>query len=176
MLSLRPFTIEDIPRLIQEIPDRRFLMQWAGPLYQWPLTGDQILHHLQNDSRPPGRSRIFKAVTRKNDTVGTCELAAIDPLKSSARLSRILIYRHARNRGLGIRMLDRLLRIAFEEMRLCRLALNVFDFNHAAIRCYEHLGFQREAVLENARQVEAEFWNSIIMALRAEEWRKGTAE
>lgn len=49
-------------------------------------------------------------------------------------------------------MMKAILTIAFEELKLHKVTLGVFDFNTSAIRCYENAGFVKEGFLRDARK------------------------
>lgn len=79
---------------------------------------------------------------------GHIEIGNIERRNSSARLSRVLVGPiGSRGRGLGQQLVRAALGIAFDTMHLHRVDLSVFDFNQAAIACYERVRFQREGVL-----------------------------
>ncbi len=68
-------------------------------------------------------------------------------------------------------MLWQVLKIGFDELGLHRLSLGVFDFNHAAIRCYEKSGFVKEGLLRDVRKVEGAYWSLIEMSILENEWK-----
>ncbi len=68
-------------------------------------------------------------------------------------------------------MVARLLDIAFGEMGLHRLELRVFDFNQAAIHCYEKNGFTIEGHLRDYRRVNGAYWSSYLMSILETDWR-----
>ncbi|HEX4715841.1 MAG TPA: GNAT family protein, partial [Ktedonobacteraceae bacterium] len=90
----------------------------------------------------------------------------------SARVSSILVHPRFRNAGVGTQMIQALLRFGFEELSLHRIDLGVFDFNIAAIRCYERAGFKREGLQREARKVNNEYWNVCIMSVLENEWKE----
>jgi RimJ/RimL family protein N-acetyltransferase len=55
-------------------------------------------------------------------------------------------------------------------LSLHRVSLNVFDFNVAAIRCYERIGFQREGILRRARKHGDEYWNVCVFSILEHEF------
>ena len=55
-----------------------------------------------------------------------------------------------RGQGYGREALDLLLGYAFHELGLYRVGLTVLDYNTAAIRAYERVGFVREGVQREA--------------------------
>lgn len=58
----------------------------------------------------------------------------------------------------------------FGQLQLHRVSLGVFDFNLAAIACYEKAGFVKEGLLREARKVGNEFWNLWEMSILEREW------
>jgi RimJ/RimL family protein N-acetyltransferase len=48
--------------------------------------------------------------------------------------------------------------------------VRLFDFNEAAIRCYEKCGFVKERLLRDARRVGNEYWSLYIMSILETEW------
>ena len=80
--------------------------------------------------------------------VGHIELNDIDMRNNSATVCRVLVGEPSlRGKGIGIQMLRRLLQIGFDGLGLHRIDLVVFDFNRAAIKCYEGVGFVKEGRL-----------------------------
>jgi len=59
----------------------------------------------------------------------------------------------------------------FRDLGLHRIDLAVFDFNTAAIRCYERVGFRREDLLRDSRRVGDDYWSLVIMAMFENDWR-----
>jgi RimJ/RimL family protein N-acetyltransferase len=91
---------------------------------------------------------IFTAVERETaEPVGHAELAQIVPGRS-AHVCRVIIAPERRGHGIGTAVMDELRRIAFEELRVSRLTLNVYEWNVAAIASYEKVGFRTRALQE----------------------------
>jgi RimJ/RimL family protein N-acetyltransferase len=68
-------------------------------------------------------------------------------------------------------MVRRALEVAFDQLRLHRVDLVVFDFNAGAIACYERVGFVTEGRLREARRLGAEYWTLVQMSMLEQEWR-----
>jgi len=96
-----------------------------------------------------------------NICVGTVELNNIDKENLSAHVCRFLLCETNRNKGLGVLILKQLSNIAFQNMGLNRLTLNVFCYNVGAIRCYKKAGF----IIEDYKQQEDTRWNTYSMEL-----------
>jgi RimJ/RimL family protein N-acetyltransferase len=166
MIELRPFTKKDFQRLISWVESPRFLMQWAGPAFSYPLNEIQLEKHLEEAKGINPRREIFKVVEcESGEVIGHIELNNIDWDNNSATISRVLAAPAARGKGIGEAMVKEISRIGFEELHLHRLELKVFDFNERAIACYEKAGFVKEGVIRDARKFGEEYWNSCIMSL-----------
>ena len=79
-----------------------------------------------------------------------------------------------RNKGYGAEAMRLALRFAFQELNLHRLQLTVFSYNHAAIRLYEKLGFQREGVFREYLRRDGERHDMILYGMLAREWEAQT--
>lgn len=167
-LDFRAFQRSDYPRLLDAIATPQALMQWAGPLFAFPLDEAQLEDYRLSAERAPAARRIFTACLAGGDPVGHIELNEIDG--HSARLCRVLVDPTRRGHGLGRALVRRALHIAFDDLGLERVELGVFDFNTDAIRCYEAEGFVREGHLRRARRVGQEIWDLDLMAILKDDW------
>lgn len=172
-IQLEPFERADFDRLISWVPDAAFLMLWSGPFFTSPLDHAQLEAYYLSGQLNPSLRKIYKAVdSRSRAVLGHIELNTIDWRNRSASVSKVLVgEKHAQNQGVGSQMVARLLEIAFDEMKLHRLELRVFDFNQAAIRCYEKNGFSIEGHLRDYRKVQDQYWSSYLMSILEDEWR-----
>jgi RimJ/RimL family protein N-acetyltransferase len=171
-IELQPFTTSDYARLISWITSPEALLQWAGDAFTYPLTAEQLDHHL--DLAQSGRRSIYRAVDRASgEIVGHVELSDIDTNQRRARVTRLLVGDVARRgQGIGSQIVLATLQLAFEEMALHRVELFVFEFNVTAIRLYERLGFVREGMLVEARRLGDNFWNVYVLAILEDNWRQ----
>ncbi len=179
MIRLDYFGESDYKQLIKWSGDEAFLLQWAGPYFKFPLTEEQLDQYLEgaNDINKSDRL-IYKAIEICTDTiVGHISLGGIDRVNRSGRIGKVLIGSSSnRGKGIGEGMLKAILKIGFEELKLHRISLGVFDFNERAIRCYEKVGFSREGLLRDARRFKDYYWNLIEMSMLEHEWRRTSLE
>jgi len=117
-----------------------FLTQWAGRGYQYPLTGEQITERLTTDVAAD--YKIYSIVL-DGGMIGTIELMKIDENVKRATIGHFLIDPTKTNHGYGTEALQLFVKKVFQEMPLVTLELTVFDFNIAAIRCYQKVGFKK---------------------------------
>ena len=111
MIELYRFDEGDFERFKSWIKNQDELFQFAGPMFAFPLS-DQQLNTYANDSR-----RIpYKIQLIDNEVIGHCELNFENPLP---RLSRILIAdKNIRGNGLGQLVVNKMLEKLFNNIQL----------------------------------------------------------
>jgi len=171
-IRLEPFTPGDMDRLIAWIETPEALLQWAGPDLVFPLTRRQLLDQLALAAGPEPSRYVYRIVlAASGEVIGHIELGTIDQRHRSARIARVLVAEPRwRGRGIAPAALGQVIDQAFGTLGLHRLELAVYDFNLAAIRCYEKLGFQREGLRRDAVRVGDTYWNCCVMGLLARDW------
>ena len=141
----------DYPLLLKWITSERDMLLWAGPIYRWPLTLEQITTQLAQPSVVP---LLLVEGERK---IGFIEL--VQEPDNCYRLCRVLIGpRDERGRGLG----RLLLQLAFDHARThlsaTRLGLHVFENNTVAVHSYRSLGFEVVSRDERGYQFDGDWW------------------
>lgn len=174
MIELQYFELSDMEQLINWIPSAEFVLQWGGPAFQYPLTEDQLEKYLEHANKEDSDIYIYKVIDHDlQQVIGHISLGNIDRVHKSARVGKVLVgSTEVRGKGIGSEMMKAILKIAFEELKLHKVTLGVFDFNTSAIRCYEKVGFVREGFLRDARKNGDEYWNLIEMGILENEWRE----
>ena len=169
MIRLEEFTNNDFDRFINWIDDEKFMYQFAGPVFKFPITAEQLTDYISDKNR-----KAFKVVEIETEKViGHGEIGRIDLKNKNARLCRILIAdKDKRNKGFGALIINELLKIGFATLKLHRLDLGVFDFNKSAIRCYEKCGFKIEGLLRESFVIDDEFLSVYNMSILKSEWEK----
>jgi RimJ/RimL family protein N-acetyltransferase len=172
-VQLLPFERSDFSRLISWVSSAEFMMLWSGPFFTYPLNESQLESYISSGLSDPPLRKIYKAVDAPTgEVIGHIELNNIDWRNLSAAVSKVLVGKTAQhNKGYGTQMMQELVEIAFDQYHLHRLELRVFDFNKAAIRCYQKVGFQIEGHLRDYRKVEDGYWSSYLMSLLESDWR-----
>jgi RimJ/RimL family protein N-acetyltransferase len=69
-------------------------------------------------------------------------------------------------------MIEKLLKLGFDELGLHRIDLRVYANNSPAIKSYVKLGFVKEGCLRKAAKFENEFWDVLIYSMLYDEWKK----
>ncbi|MWV42543.1 GNAT family N-acetyltransferase [Paenibacillus sp. HJL G12] len=175
MITLKYFEPSDFDQLIEWSGDEAFLLQWAGKQFQFPLNKEQLKQYLNeaNDMNSSDRL-VYKVIDEiSNQVIGHISLGVIDRHNRSGRVERVLVGdRTGRGKGYGKQMILEILRIGFDDLKLHRISLGVFDFNKSAIKCYESTGFVREGLLRDIRKYRDTYWNLIEMSILENEWAR----
>ncbi|MEO0898061.1 MAG: GNAT family N-acetyltransferase [Bacteroidota bacterium] len=161
MIKLEPFLEKDGKYLLGWIHSEEELVQFAGPLFAYPLHLAQIKAYLLHEKR-----RVFKVVhIESKKVIGMAEIYQESP--KIAKLARILIgEKDFRGKGLGGELIHALLHHAFSSPQQEVVKLFVYDWNDSAIRCYTRIGFQpteREKVKNIVGQQE---WFAFEMEIK----------
>lgn len=151
-----------------------FLMQWAGPYMNYPLTEEQLLSYMdQHKINSEGTdTHFYKIVDDSGLMLGCIELGKIDPVNQSARIGKVLVGNtESRGSRIGRQAVQKVLQGGFEKLKLHRISLGVFDFNESAIRCYKNCGFEIDGIMKESRKIGDVYWNLIEMSLLESKWR-----
>ncbi len=161
MIELKPFGEEDFEKLISWVDSKELLLQFAGYVFEYPLTEEQLVAYISDEKR-----HAFKVVNpQTNETIGHAEIYLLEP--KVALLCRILIGKEEyRGKGLGQQIMHQLIASAFEMPDVEMAELNVFDWNTPAIKCYEKTGFRINPDKIKTAEVNGAIWTAINMTLR----------
>ncbi len=106
-------------------------------------------------------------ITQKENgrAVGTVFLKDIDYQNRKAEYGVFLGEEDFIGKGIGTAVAGRMISYAFQELKLHKVYLRVFEDNLRAVACYEKAGFQKEALLKDDVLIHNEFRNIIIMGI-----------
>ena len=174
-MTLAPLTAfgpEHFDRLIAWFSDEAAVMQWGGADMRWPLDHAQLWAMLDEArANPPARwllvseSAPWPPVSESDAALLAHAQVALDWRHGVARLARVGINPALRGRGLAVPFLREVLRRVFADPAFERAELNVYTFNHAAIRTYEQLGFQHEGTRRSAVKAGGQRWDTAMFGL-----------
>src|SRR5438128_1653044 len=132
MIRLEKFDRDGYAALISWVDSEETLMQFAGPLYSYPLTPAQLDESLSDPNRTAfsivyGEAGGSILHAEEHKSIGHAEIYYSE---SSAKLGRILIGdERQRGKGLGQQIMHLLLDLAFARPGIEMVELNVFDWN-----------------------------------------------
>ncbi|MRD35827.1 GNAT family N-acetyltransferase [Bacillus thuringiensis] len=169
VIKLESFKKSDFKQLINWINSEEFLIQWSGNAFTFPLDEQQLEKYIES-----ANTLAFKVVDEEtSDVIGHISLGQIDNINKSARIGKVLVGNtKMRGRSIGKHMMKTVLHIAFDELKLHRVTLGVYDFNTSAISCYEKIGFVKEGLLRESKRVGETYWNLWEMSMLEYEWKK----
>ena len=167
MIKLNPFKRSDFKQLIDWVDSEEFLIQWSGNAFTYPLNERQLEKYIES-----ANTLAFKVIDEETKVViGHISLGKIDNINKSARIGKVLVGNtKMRGRSIGKHMMKAVLYIAFEELKLHRVTLGVYDFNTSAISCYGKIGFVKEGLLRDSKKVGVMYWNLWEMSILEYEW------
>ncbi len=168
LIKLEPLKRSDFKQLINWIDSEEFLIQWSGNAFTYPLNDQQLEQYIESTN-----TLAFKVIDEESkEVIGHISLGQIDNINRSARIGKVLVGdMKMRGRSIGKHMMKAVLHIAFEELKLHRVTLGVYDFNTSAISCYEKIGFVKEGLLRESKKVGETYWNLWEMSMLEYEWR-----
>lgn len=165
MIQLEAFTQEDFDRFMSWVDNEEALVQFAGPLFTYPLTHEQLENYLAQTKKKPFKIRLQET----GDVIGHCEL---NLEKNMPRLSRILIGdQRMRNKGLGKQVVREMVKLLFTTMAHTAVDLSVYEWNHNAITCYEQMGFRINPGQGTTTEVGGKVWKAHNMVLQKSDWQ-----
>lgn len=164
MIELIKLQTADFPVFKSWIKNESELMQFAGPIFNFPLTDAQLDNYI-NDKQ---RISLKVVSLETNDMIGHCELNFENPMP---RLSRVLIGDEKyRNKGLGKKIVNKMLTKLFIDSNFEQADLNVFDWNEGAIKCYQGVGFQFNPAVFYKHLQNGVTWTALNMTVSKDRW------
>lgn len=179
MLTLKYFEPSDFEQLISWSGDEAFLLQWAGVNFKYPLTKEQLEAYLEDANDIVTSSKlIYKVVdSATNKSIGHISIGAIDRENRSGRIGKVLLGDPgSRGKGYGEQMLLAILKVGFEDLKLQRITLGVFDYNLSALNCYKSVGFMEDKFIPNYIKIKDKSLNLIEMRIVEDEWKRRNVE
>lgn len=161
MIQLARFQPEDFDRLISWMDSEELLVQVAGPIFTYPLTSTQLVTYLEDDQR-----YAFKVIeTHSGEVIGHAEIYKTK--EHSAKICRVLIGDQSfRGKGIGKELIKQLVDYSIAHLNINFVELNVYDWNTAAIKCYEKVGFVINPDKFTTIEVKENTWISLNMIFR----------
>ena len=159
MIRLEKFGRADYPKLISWIDSEETLIQIAGRQMEFPVTEDQ----LDVSQRDKNRFAFSIINLETGKSIGHCELYIME---SSARIDRVIIGDSSmKGKGLCGQIMNLLLEYGFNTLNQPVLELNVFDWNTAAIRCYEKAGLRKNMDKTMDFEINGKNWVAFNMSI-----------
>lgn len=173
MIRLEYFERSDFPKLMEWIKDDELLLNWSGSLFSFPLTETSLEWYIEDvNVMPTSNAFVYKVIdTDTGNTVGHISLGGVSKKNRSARISRVFVGTNERGKGYCHQMVSAVLKIGFEDLKLHRISLGVYDFNTSAIMCYQRTGMLIEGTQRDVLPFKGNWWSLVEMSILETEWR-----
>jgi RimJ/RimL family protein N-acetyltransferase len=163
---LRALEQDDLPHFVRWIndPETRHFMAMRFPLSMTEEeTWWESFHSRQNDY-------IFAIEADDGIYVGNIGLHGIERENRRAQLGIIIGEKAYWGKGYGTDAIQAMLGWSFEYQNLNRVALTVYAYNERAIACYSKCGFRQEGAMRQARYVDGQYHDELMMGILRDEW------
>jgi RimJ/RimL family protein N-acetyltransferase len=174
MIRLEKFGEEDFEQLIKWIDSEALMINWSGFLFRFPLSKESLKWYIDDTNDiEESDAFVYKAIDEEsNRVIGHISLGGISHKNKSARISRVLVGNTAeKNKGYCRQMINAVLKIGFETLKLHRITLGVYDDNLSALKCYEKSGFVTEGIFRDVLLQEGKYRSMIEMSMLENEWK-----
>lgn len=104
--------------------------------------------------------------------IGGCGVNGLDYKNSIASVGIFIGNPEYLSKGYGTDALSILVKFVFEQMNINKVKLHVYDFNKRAQKCYEKVGFEKEAVLKKELFRNGKYHDIIQMSIFKEDYFK----
>jgi RimJ/RimL family protein N-acetyltransferase len=152
------------------------MVQWSGPWnFDFPLDESQLGRFFLTEVLDGGLRRMqFAAFDEGSQSpLGQIGFSRVWPKTNAAHLGPVIVAPARRRQGVGSAMVSEILRLGFQQLHLHRIELVVFDFNTAAMACYEAAGFRTEGVLRDIVKMGDQYWHWRAMSILDHEFAGG---
>ena len=112
---------------------------------------------------------VFAIDTKGNHVhIGNCDLRKINCIEKSCELGIVIGEKKYWNKGYGLDAVNSLIDFAFNKLNLNCIELNVYKYNHRAIKLYKKCGFKGKKVLKKNHFYDGKYWDTLVMEIKNE--------
>lgn len=158
---LRPLNKDDLSRSLAWLTDplvNKYLSQSFGDLTA--KQEEQWFEYIKDSST----DMVFAILEKISGMhIGNCALHKIDKRKKTCELGIVIGEKDYWDRGFGTDAVKTLTGIALDELEMSKVRLNVYTYNHRAIKVYENCGFRLARVLKRNHLYNGKYWDTLVM-------------
>jgi len=168
-IYLSPASVEDIEKYTEWLNDFGTTDYTGRSGYLYSIEFEKsYLEKISND-----KERIFAIIDLKDDKIiGGCGIHDINNINRTATLGIFIGETEERNKGKGTEAIMLLLDYGFNYLNLNSIKLDLMEFNHRALRCYQKCGFKEYGRRRKANFINGKYYDTISMDILAEEFSK----
>lgn len=165
-VCLRPYDESDMPYLLQWYNDYELnrLAGWS----KGKVSASKLRFNMARSFGSDPMNLMIDNLDGK--PIGTIQLYEIDEQDKSCKLGIRIGDRDYWSHGFGTDSVKTLIKYAFLNMGLYRVALRVYEFNERAARCYEKCGFKYEGRSRKSAYIDGEYYDEILMGVLKSEF------
>ena len=163
---LRALEHDDLPHFVRWINDpetRRFMMM------SYPLSMTEEENWWEGFLTRQG-DHIFAIEADDGTYIGNIGLHDIQQENRRALLGIIIGEKAYWGQGYGTDAIRAMLAWAFGYLNLNRVSLTVYEYNERAIRCYLKCGFRHEGRMRQARYLDGQYYDELMMGILRDEF------
>ena len=165
LIRLRAFDNSDLMKSLAYANDYE-VMRGASGAILYPSTVDDAARDMgKNTSFTSGEYQFAIETKEDHCFIGQCGFVKVNWKNRVGELAILIGDQAYRGKGYGADAIQTLCTFGFMEMNLHKIKAVVFDFNEAALRCYEKCGFTREGILKQEIFREGAYHDVVSMAL-----------
>ena len=168
-IYLRAFERADAPLLAQYINDPDVTLTLK--VYR-PMNTQREEEFIENTSKGEHDLALGIALKSTDQLIGAVGFHGIDFKDRKADFGIMIAVKEEWNKGHGTEATKLMIAYGFETLNLHRIELRVYENNPRAIRVYEKVGFKREGTLRQEHYRQGRYWDTHVMAILRDEWRK----
>ena len=168
-IYLRPLEKDDAPVIAPWYNDPEVL-RFMGTVRPTAVAAEEAFIAGLNAS--PMEPTLGIVVRETDRLIGVTGLAKTDVRHRHAMFGIGIGDKSAWGKGHGTEATRLLVQYAFETLNLNRVWLTVYEYNPRGIRAYEKAGFRVEGRLRQDCFREGRYWDSVLMAILREDWKK----
>lgn len=161
---IRPITDNDTPDIVKWRNNENV---WKNFVFQEKFTPEMHTHWLR--TRVDTGEVVQFIIEADGRPIGSCYLRDISDQNHSAEFGIFIGEDDARGNGYGSEAGRLLLRYGFEQLKLHRIFLRVFQENKQAINSYKRIGFTEEGLFRDMIFQNGHYRSMVFMACLNEE-------
>lgn len=180
-VTLKPVTREDVARIKRWLEDEEVAESWFGRYsYGDPAHLGYHPSEMEHASESEWERvfnnpehRIYSIYNESGEHIGEVHIAIEESL-GDGQVSILIGRKDLWHHGYGTAGMRAALDLAFTELGLYRVWVDIPEYNKAARAMCEHLGFMHEGTLRKSRPHEGARFDSVIMGMLATEYTQRT--
>ena len=173
-ILLRKYCIDDAEFIFNWRNDKKTTI-YMGKKFRDQATMDQVKSSLSNVINLKNKDSLFYAIADKDtkEYIGGIDLTSIDPIDKTCVMSIVIGKEKFRNKGIASEAIGLLMDIAFMDLKLHKIELNVYEKNIPALKCYQKNGFIIEGTSRDHMIIDGQYENLIHMGILESEYFQG---